>query len=364
MSGFRRGLIAAESVDPSKKVPLTLTAVQAGSTVALNATGSPTVSGLQYRYGTSGAWSAYTCGTALTLASVGDAVQFQNTEKALSTGSNDYVSFAFSGKIAASGNAMSMLNWRKVCSNYCYRRMFYNCNGLTQAPELPATYLANQCYAYMFYGCTGLTQAPTLPATTLATHCYYGMFRNCTGLTQAPELPVTNLANQCYYEMFKGCTGLTQAPELPATYLTAYCYASMFEGCTGLTQAPELPATDLANNCYFYMFSNCIKLTQAPALPARILASACYSRMFEYTGLTQAPELPATYLANQCYAYMFSNCIKLTSVRVSFKAWDSANTKNWLYGVASGGAFHKPSALPNTRGVSNIPEGWTVVNID
>ena len=209
MSGFRRGMIAAASVDPLKKVPLTLTAVQAGSTVALNATGSPTVSGLQYRYGTSGAWSAYTCGTALTLASVEDAVQFQNTENALSTGSNDYVSFAFSGKIAASGNAMSMLNWREVCSDYCYRRMFYNC-----------------------------------------------------------------------------------------------------------------------------------------------------------TGLTQAPELPATTLVSNCYSYMFSYCKELTSVRVSFTAWGSGNTKNWLYAVASGGTFHKPSALPNTRGVSNIPEGWTVVNID
>ena len=57
---------------------------------------------------------------------------------------------------------------------------------------------------------------------------------NCTGLTNAPELPATKLADSCYNSMFQDCTGLTTAPELSATEHADYCYASMFKGCTGL----------------------------------------------------------------------------------------------------------------------------------
>ena len=35
--------------------------------------------------------------------------------------------------------------------------MFYHCENLTTAPELPATTLVEQCYAVMFNGCSGLT---------------------------------------------------------------------------------------------------------------------------------------------------------------------------------------------------------------
>ena len=62
------------------------------------------------------------------------------------------------------------------------------------------------------------------------------------GLTQAPELPATNLAQSCYSGMFVNCRGLTQAPALPATTLAEYCYADMFIGCMGLTAPPALPA--------------------------------------------------------------------------------------------------------------------------
>ena len=188
-------------------VPLTLTAVTAGATVRLDAIGSPTVSGLQYRTG-AGEWSSYTPGTTITLANVGDYVQFQNTENTLSTGTSNYVQFAMTGTVAGSGNIQSMLNYSDACQAYCYYYMFYGCTGLTTAPELPATTLANMCYYNMFRGCTGLTTAPDLPATTLATSCYRYMFYNCTGLTTAPDLPATTLAASCYYGMFYGCTNL------------------------------------------------------------------------------------------------------------------------------------------------------------
>ena len=182
-----------------------------------------------------------------------------------------------------------------------------------------------------------------LEQTTLNTFCYGYLFKDCTGLTSAPELPTTTLANNCYRQMFKGCTGLMSAPELPATTIATGCYASMFEGCTSLMSAPELPAITLASNCYRSMFQGC-------------------------TGLTIAPELPATTLANACYSSMFRSCKNISIIKIHFTLWDisafNGKTNDWVNGVASIGTFYKPTALPEEYGVSKIPTGWTVVNID
>ncbi len=146
----------------------------------------------------------------------------------------------------------------------------------------------------------------------------------------------TDAPEYCYYEMFRGSTSLTTAPTLPATTLGGYCYGNMFFSCSSLTSAPKLPATTLAAYCYSKMFQNC-------------------------TSLTSAPELPATTLDILCYSNMFNSCTSLSSIDVSFTAWSSSNaTYNWLRNVAASGTFTCPSTLPNTRGTSNIPTGWTV----
>ena len=147
-------------------------------------------------------------------------------------GSYDHYYFTINkGKISASGNIMSLLNFTPVLPNYAFCKLFQDCTSLVSAPELPATTLADYCYSYMF--------------------------SNCSSLTQAPELSATTLANYCYSNMFNGCTSLTQAPELPATTLVKSCYGFMFSYCTSLTKAPALPATTLADSCYQYMFTNC-----------------------------------------------------------------------------------------------------------
>lgn len=111
----------------------------------------------------------------------------------------------------------------------------------------------------------------------------------------------------------------------------------MFMGCKSLTTAPTLPATTLANNCYDSMFYDCSSLTSAPALPATTLASSCYSSMF-------------------------MSCSSLSSVEVAFTEWTSGATTNWIYGVAASGTFTCPSTLPDERGNSCIPSGWTKVD--
>ena len=296
---------------------LCFTATQANSTVKLNKNGSP--GAISIETSTDGStWSDYSwtdsTGDTLTLANVGDKIYLRaKTEnQTIGSSNSNYYKFSMSGKIAASGNIQTLLNAdgsRTDAPDYCYYSMFKGCTSLTTAPELPATELASNCYSYMFQGCSSLTTAPELPATTLALQCYFNMFDGCTSLTTAPELPATTLASFCYYYMFNHCTSLTTAPAiLPATTLADYCYAGMFQGCTSLTQAPELPATTLASNCY---------------------------------------------------QSMFNGCRKLSSIDVSFTAWYPTNaTTDWLNNVAASGTFTCPTELPNTRGTSNIPEGW------
>ena len=100
----------------------------------------------------------------------------------------------------------------------------------------------------------------------------------------------------------------------------------------------DLEKTKLAGSCYRYMFSGC-------------------------TGLTSAPELPATTLAGNCYRYIFYGCTNISLIKVNFTAWGT-QTNSWVDGVASTGAFYKPSSLPEEYDTSRIPTGWTVVNID
>ena len=126
--------------------------------------------------------------------------------------------------------------------------------------------------------------------------------------------------------------------DLIQTPLAGHCYRNMFYGCTGLTSAPELPATTLALNCYYNMFYGC-------------------------TGLTSAPELPATTLVANCYRNMFSGCTNISLIKVHFIAW-GGQTSSWVSEVSPTGTFYKPTALPEEYGTSEIPTGWTVVNID
>ena len=164
---------------------LCFTAEEAGSTVRLTQTGTPSPITLQTS-ADGKTWTDYAVGDTITLANAGDKVYFAagpDGNKRFSSNGYNYYRFLMSGRVAASGSVMSLLD--QVVSpdevpSYCYYMMFYNCQSLTAAPQLPATKLKNGCYYMMFYGCTSLTAAPQLPATALVDYCYYRMFYGCT----------------------------------------------------------------------------------------------------------------------------------------------------------------------------------------
>ena len=202
----------------------------------------------------------------VTLAQVGDKVYFKGENSGFSMSMDHYVCFRMTGRIAASGSVMSLLDGLgdaiEIPNTCCFARLFSECASLVKAPELPATVLTDECYASMFDGCSGLTEAPELPATNLAESCYSNMFDFCSNLTKAPVLPATHLEPYCYEMMFRNCTSLQVAPSLNAKELASHCYSSMFFGCSSLTQAPVLPADQLAEFCYSSMFSYCESLTE------------------------------------------------------------------------------------------------------
>ena len=219
---------------------LTFTAEEDSSSFGIvNKNNTPDV---QYSLDDGATWTDLVGGTEVTLVSKGDKALLRgdNPEGFSKEAYSKYSSFTMTGKIAASGSVMSLIDGMGktlvVPAAACFCKLFSGCANLTQAPELPAMTLADYCYSSMFYGCTSLTEAPELPAMTLANSCYSSMFSGCTSLTQAPELPVMTLEGLCYESMFKGCTSLTQAPELPATKLDAGCYRNMFSGCASLSE--------------------------------------------------------------------------------------------------------------------------------
>ena len=113
--------------------------------------------------------------------------------------------------------------------------MFYWCQSLVNAPELPATTLGSYCYQYMFYWCTNLVSIPELPATTLSASCYQYMFRNCSKIKisrsssseyntsyRIPKTWTWTTASNALWNMFTW-TGWTFAssPSINTTYYTS-----------------------------------------------------------------------------------------------------------------------------------------------
>lgn len=140
-------------------------------------TGAPAVT-LEYSTNAND-WSPFTVGsTTVTLANIGDKVWL----RAGSGGNqgmtqNEKVNkFTMTGKVAASGDVMSILDGENeltaIPTANCFYKLFSDCTSLVSPPDLPATSLQAGCYHTMFKGCTNLTAVPELPATSVQAACY------------------------------------------------------------------------------------------------------------------------------------------------------------------------------------------------
>ena len=221
-------------ISVNENIPLTLTAEQASSTVTLNATGSPTVSGLNYRLGTSGLWLPYTIGTTIPLANVGDCVQFWNSADTLSSSMSNYVQFAMTGQIAGSGILESLINWQKTIPDYCFWNLFDTCGALVAAPDSMGKYLGLRSFSQT-YRMTGILSFPRMAMETfnggseLNSMCF-----RCYSMSGEVVLPVRTRTNNCYMSAFSQ-TAITSV-KIGLESLTYYDLFNAFYGCSSLSR--------------------------------------------------------------------------------------------------------------------------------
>jgi hypothetical protein len=145
-------------------------------------------------------------------------------------------------------------------------------------------------------------------------------------------------------------------------YCPDYCFSRLFEKQSTCSGEILLPAKRLGMYCHYWMLGPDCRVTAK--LPATTLSESCYRGMFGRNNTLQSIVLPATKLVPYCYYFMFEYGGYLSEIKVSFTEWHENATTNWVNGVSKTGTFYKPSALPEEYGISRIPEGWTVVNID
>lgn len=143
-------------------------------------------------------------------------------------------------------------------------------------------------------------------------------------------------------------------------------FNSLFSDCNAKFGQIALPATTIGTTAYSYMFENCVELVNAPNLPATTLkGEQHYARMFwGCRNLVNGPEISVVNPGVSSFRDMFWACPKLENVKVHFTRWTdifgNVISRDWMSGVSATGNFYCPSTLPQTRGDSYIPSGWTI----
>ena len=120
--------------------------------------------------------------------------------------------FGRKNKFEVGGELMSLVDGEWSDSTKIERQAFlamFAESAVADASNLKLpTELSDECFAYMFYKCESLQNAPELPATNLKDGCYAAMFSNCESLEKAPNLPAEKLESLSYIKMFSNCSSL------------------------------------------------------------------------------------------------------------------------------------------------------------
>ena len=182
--------------------PLTLTADESNSSVKIVKIGNPNGFDLYYKKN-NGDWIAYTIGDLIEL-DYGEFVQFKNTKEKLSIYSDSLLNFVMTGKIKASGNIQSLVNFSENAPDYCYRKLFQNCMSLIEAPSiLPAKTVGDRAYAAMFSK-TSVKNMPLILAESFGPFACYYMMEECP-IKYAKFLKKTVNGQKCFEAMFYNC---------------------------------------------------------------------------------------------------------------------------------------------------------------
>lgn len=193
------------AADPPERLePLTITAIEECTFVAINTQGAPW---FDYEYSTDSdpdTWIAMTPGNAVEIRYEGESMHIRaHSDRDMAQDWDNYIQLRITdGRAAVSGNIMSLvtttLNDSIIERPLEFYRLFEGCGRLKFANllKLPAQTLTANCYRNMFNG-SGLRTAPILPATTLVEGCYYEMFGSCDNLESVTCLADDISAQDC-----------------------------------------------------------------------------------------------------------------------------------------------------------------------
>jgi hypothetical protein len=183
--------------------PLTIVAEEDGVEVKLlraeNSSGLDGIS-LKYKVNDSQTWVDYkSLGTEITLAKVGDYVQFKNETTKFNAPDERRFMFDFSKKVSAKGNINSLINFSNNLEPGVFDCLFVFCQNLIDVKDLilPSLNLTKNCYYRMFYY-TNITNAPKMLATSLADNSCHEMFGLNSNLNQVTVYFTEWLGNKTY----------------------------------------------------------------------------------------------------------------------------------------------------------------------
>lgn len=166
---------------------LTFTALQANSTVAIQALNSAPQLSLEYSLDGGNSWSSFTVGTTeITLTNVGDNVKFRGVNTRTATSVQNYNKFIISsGRVSISGDITSIINGIGGVLpgvEYMFFELFYGCSRLMGELVIPITSAPNRSLYYTFYGCN--ISKIEIQCQSVGAYALAGIVGNCGNLNE------------------------------------------------------------------------------------------------------------------------------------------------------------------------------------
>lgn len=151
-------------------------------------------------------------------------------------------------------------------------------------------------------------------------------------------LPFYKVGESGCSRLFYNCSALINPCKMPhIAYAVKELFSNMYYGCTALSNVMILPKAlsgSSTNSMFAGMYAKCTTLIDGGTIP----------------NITQV---------GYCFNAMFQNCSNLARIEVYTTTWNTANSNNWLNGVAATGDFYNLGGATIPTGTNGIPSGWT-----
>lgn len=307
-------------------------------------------------------------------------------------------------------NTNQILLWEKTAPNYFY---FEDRSGASNSISITKTGNQAEWLSLEYstdketWNTWDLTQTITLPANgkvyLRGNNTYgFGMDNanyhtfNCTGnyalggnIWSVMSDNVSVIPDRFGSRTFQGSTTLVDISNLsiPNMPIGTVTFTWMFAGCTNLTTAMEnIPVTyynqaGLADNSHFYQmfirnanqlnfprFPNVTRLSKQGMHQILVQTTSATNNALNYVDLSSIETV-----INQSLNQAFLHCQALEVVKIGISEWGTyddseaynyRSTYQWLGDVHSTGVFCKNATLPVTRGVSYIPDNWSIADLN